>query len=424
MSEISATAEPAEEPRDAAPPPDTRNAGPEAVVQEPAAPAVRPTAKAARKPRTPKARPVPKRAVGGSATVAPDDSGDPAPASGTAEPAAARSVPSARSGPVPSPRPVLPARRLHTVLLRDGAALHVVEYGPADAGLTVVLAHGWTLTHGSWAVPAQALADAGVRVVTYDQRGHGRSTAGLERPFSIDRLGEDLAELIEATVPTGPIVLGGHSMGGMTIMALAAARPELFEAGDRVRGVLLCATSAGDLVPVAPHFRWGARLRSRALLRFFALGEQRPQVFARGRKLLPGPQTKAHVRATRRGLFGKNADDAVVQSCAWMVYNTSVEALCGYFPALAAHDKAGRLGALASVPVRIVVGERDKLTPVGHSKRLAAELAHAELDIEPGCGHMVLTERPETVAAPLRDLCRAAAGPRPPAPAPEPAPAG
>ncbi|MGR7003022.1 alpha/beta fold hydrolase [Yinghuangia aomiensis] len=321
-------------------------------------------------------------------------------------------------------RPVLPSRRLHTVLLRDGAALNVVEYGPANADVTVVLAHGWTLTHGSWAVPAQALADAGVRVVTYDQRGHGRSTAGLERPFSVDRLGEDLAELIEATVPTGPIVLGGHSMGGMTIMALAAARPELFETGDRVRGVLLCATSAGDLVPVAPHFRWGARLRSRAMLRFFAWGEQRPQAFARGRKLLPGPQTKAHVRATRRGLFGKNADDAVVQSCAWMVYNTPVDALCGFFPALAAHDKAGRLGALASVPVRIVVGDRDKLTPVGHSKRLAAELAHAELDIEPGCGHMVLTERPETVAAPLRDLCRAAAGPESPAPVPEPASAG
>ncbi|MEU8132897.1 alpha/beta fold hydrolase [Streptodolium elevatio] len=361
-----------------------------------------PAKKAARavgrsKPR--KAVPVPKTARG-AADVTPLAEKAVAVAPGTPE------IPAARTPASPAP-----VRRIRVVLARDGAALHVVEYGASDAAVTVVLAHGWTLTHGAWTAPARALAEdpgASVRVVTYDQRGHGRSSSGLARPFSVDQLAEDLVDILDATAPTGPVVLGGHSMGGMTIMALAAAHPELF--GERVAGVLLVGTSGGDLVPQAPPFPLRDRLRGRAGMRFFAFGERRPSAFARGRRLLPGPQTKAHLRAVRRGLFGPGADEAAVRSCAWMIYNTSAEAVCGYFPALAAHDQSGQLAALSSVPVRIVVGDLDKLTPVGHSKRLAAELAHAELTVETGCGHMVLTERPASVTTPLRDLCRAAVG--------------
>ena len=56
------------------------------------------------------------------------------------------------------------------------------------------------------------------------------------------------ARVIEATAPTGPLVLVGHSMGGMTIMALADQHPELF--GDRVVGVALVSTSPGKLAEV------------------------------------------------------------------------------------------------------------------------------------------------------------------------------
>lgn len=384
-----------------------------ARAAEPANP-VEPAKKARPRPagrsKAKKAAPVPKIARGAqSATPLAEGAVAPAPAPAPAVPAPA--VPAARTAPAAAGGPA-PVRRIRVVLARDGAALHVVEYGAPDAAVTVVLAHGWTLTHGAWAAPARALteeAGASVRVVTYDQRGHGRSSSGLSRPFSVEGLAEDLVDVLDATVPSGPVVLGGHSMGGMTIMALAAARPELF--GERVAGVLLVGTSGGDLVPLAPPFPLRDRLRGRAGMRFFALGERRPSAFARGRRLLPGPQTKAHLRAVRRGLFGPGADEAVVRSCAWMIYNTSAEAVCGFFPALAAHDKSGQLAALSSVPVRIVVGDLDKLTPVGHSKRLAAELAHADLRIESGCGHMVLTERPESVTAPLRELCRAAADP-------------
>jgi pimeloyl-ACP methyl ester carboxylesterase len=81
-------------------------------------------------------------------------------------------------------------------------------------------------------------------VVSWDQRGHGRSGYG-PGSASIERLGRDLRAVLDHIAPEGPVVLAGHSMGGMTIMALAAEHPELF--GEYVVGVVLVATSAGPV---------------------------------------------------------------------------------------------------------------------------------------------------------------------------------
>jgi len=99
------------------------------------------------------------------------------------------------------------------------------------------------------ALPAPAnlakMINPRVRLVLYDQRSHGRSGKATAESSTIEQLGRDLDAVLRALVPDGPIVLAGHSMGGMTIMALAEQRPELFL--DRVRGVALIGTSAGDV---------------------------------------------------------------------------------------------------------------------------------------------------------------------------------
>ena len=64
-------------------------------------------------------------------------------------------------------------------------------------------------------------------------------------PVTIDQLGRDLKAVIDAAVPEGPLVLVGHSMGGMTVMALADQYPELIR--DRVVGVAFVGTSSGRL---------------------------------------------------------------------------------------------------------------------------------------------------------------------------------
>src|SRR3954467_5218878 len=148
--------------------------------------------------------------------------------------------------PVPTGPPPPGSR---TVRTDDGIDLHVEVDGDEDAPLTVVLSHGFTARLAEWEIQRAALRRR-ARLVLWDQRGHGRSSWTRLTEATVDRTGRDLGEILDATAPAGPVGLAGHSLGGMSIMALARQRPELF--GDRVVGVLLLATSAGGLVETGP----------------------------------------------------------------------------------------------------------------------------------------------------------------------------
>ena len=293
-------------------------------------------------------------------------------------------------------------RRTVAVPTPDGARLHATVEGRGTAPVTVVLAHGWTLAQAAWDDVATELAAdvaAGrLRLVRYDQRGHGRSTWGTAEPVSIDLLGADLAAVLDACAPTGPVVLGGHSMGGMTIMCLAAARPELF--GGRVRGAALVDTSAGDL-----HRLSGLLARLQPGLTTAALAGAR--VVERLRRLSP-PSSARHQRMVRGLLYGDDATPGMVVAGAEIIAAAPVRTFVVFYGALTEHDKRDGLAALTRVPVEVLVGAQDRLTPVRHSEQLSAALPGAVLHVEPGCGHMLPQERPALVAAALRRLAERA----------------
>jgi len=138
-----------------------------------------------------------------------------------------------------------PPQGSRTVTTDDGVPLHVEVDGDPDAAVTVVFSHGFTARLAEWDLQRAAVRGR-ARLVLWDQRGHGRSGWTRLTEATIDRTGRDLGEVLDATTPSGPVVLAGHSMGGMSILALARQRPELF--GGRVAGVFLLATSAGGLV--------------------------------------------------------------------------------------------------------------------------------------------------------------------------------
>src|SRR4029450_2230860 len=124
-----------------------------------------------------------------------------------------------------------------------GVDLDVALHGAADADRTVVFVHGYALNQDAWHYQRRDLTDLG-RMVFLDQRGHGRSMRGRPERSTIDQLGEDLYRVIDAVAGDGsPVVLVGHSMGGMTVLALADLHPELF--GDRIVAVPLLATAPG-----------------------------------------------------------------------------------------------------------------------------------------------------------------------------------
>lgn len=291
----------------------------------------------------------------------------------------------------------LPTARTRTVDAGKGVSLHVAEYGDPAAEVTVVLAHGWTLSSELWRRQVRDLADS-ARVVVYDHRGHGRSGSGSLDACTLEQLGTDLGAVLDAAVPTGPLLLVGHSMGGMAVMHLAACRPELFR--DRVRGVALVSTSVGELRDLDLGLPRPLSTALRLVGGRAVAGLGRVERLAERTAGLPAPMWLA----LRHLNFGPDAPARLVDEMARTVQGTSVGTICAFYAGLLAHDGTPGLAALRSVPTVVLVGEHDRLTPVSHARSLAAALPDSRLVVVPGAGHMLIQERPEAVSRELRTL--------------------
>lgn len=277
----------------------------------------------------------------------------------------------------------LPDGAERIVTTDDGAELVVFEAGPRK-GPVVVLPHCWTGTKEIWAPVARRLVAAGHRVVLYDQRGHARSTLG-SGPMDLDRLAEDLLAVL-ATVKGGDLVLAGHSMGGMTIQALATNHPEVIR--DRVRGVALVATATRSfpgLAPRVPAAVFGAVVGQRA-----SKGIERRGL------------------AVTRGSVGQRAHRAHVQATHDAFVATPGAVRAGFLVAMARMDYRAGLAGLG-VPTTIMVGTSDRLTPVARARELHAGIAGSELIVLPRLGHMLPLEAPEEVADVIGKLTLTAA---------------
>jgi len=253
----------------------------------------------------------------------------------------------------------------------DGAVLDGVVAGPPDGPL-VVLSHCWTGTRATWEPVAARLVERGCRVVLYDQRGHGTSTGGTAPP-TVDGLGEDLAAVLEA-VDARHAVLVGHSMGGMTVLALAVNRPDVVAA--RV-GALVLAGTAGFGVAAGPLA---------APVRFLS-GNRGVDRLMAGRL---GPPLS-------RGAVGRHPRQAHVVATrdAWLSLPPGVRRQ--FLVALQAMDFRAGLGKIG-VPTTVVVGSRDLLTPPRLGRGIAAVVPGARLVEVPGAGHMLPYEEPDLLA--------------------------
>ncbi|MFD5077577.1 alpha/beta fold hydrolase [Streptomyces sp. NPDC058371] len=274
----------------------------------------------------------------------------------------------------------------------------------APAPVTVVFSHGYCLNQDSWHFQRAALRGV-VRTVHWDQRSHGRSGRGVdqvehETPVTIDQLGQDLKAVIDAAVPEGPIVLVGHSMGGMTMMAFADQYPELIR--DRVVAVALVGTSSGRLgevnfgLPVA-----GVNAVRRVLPGVLkALGQQAALV-ERGRR------ATADLFAgiiKRYSFASRDVDPAVERFAERMIEGTPIDVVAEFYPAFTEHDKTEALVHFTGMPVLVLAGVKDLVTPSEHSEAIADLLPDAELVLVPDAGHLVILEHPEVVIDRLADL--------------------
>ena len=286
-----------------------------------------------------------------------------------------------------------------TVTADDGVALHAEIAGDPNAPVTVVLCHGYALSSASWCFQTPELAQH-ARVVTWDQRGHGRSQRGPAAHATVDQLGRDLRAVLDQTASHGPVVLVGHSMGGMTIMALAEQHPELF--GTRVAAVALLATSAepvlGDLGLPRHGMRalhWVAPWALAVLHRVSRLGGPRAAVL----RELTGALVPGHA-------FASDVPSHVADFLLDLIEATPLDVLADFFPQFRLHDKVEALTALHRVECLVVAGSDDVVTPPEHSKAIARAVPGADLVVLPDAGHAFPLEHPAQVNAHLVALLR------------------
>jgi pimeloyl-ACP methyl ester carboxylesterase len=307
------------------------------------------------------------------------------------------------------------ADRTALVQADDGVLLAVEEVGPRDAPLTVVFVHGYALSMASWTFQRVALgaelATANghrpqARLVFYDQRGHGSSGRGPAEHATVEQLARDLDAVLRARAPHGPVVLVGHSMGGMTIMGLAELRPELFT--TRVVGAALVSTSSGNLAELSFGLPEAlTRVRAAVLPLAAWTMRHRPRFAERTRRIAADVVSAV---TWSLSFSSTDVDPRLGGYVDAMIAGTPVDVIAEFYPALAGMDETGALQPLRTVPVLVLTGDKDKMIPKEHSDLLVEGLGGPREGVEyvvvPDAGHLVPLEKPDEVTAALARLLR------------------
>lgn len=289
-----------------------------------------------------------------------------------------------------------PTGRTLEVTSADGTRLHAEVFG--GDGPTVVLAHGWTESLVFWIYQIRALSQRGLRVVAYDLRGHGDSEPGAGGDYSIERFGEDVEAVLAAAVPPGQrAVVAGHSLGAMAIAAWA----EHHDVERRVGAAALINTGFGDLI--AQQLLIPVPGVAQAINRTVAV-----HGFLGTRAPLPRFSTPLTASMIRYIAFGPAATPAQVAFFERMLIACPPDVRASVGIALSEvelHDALPRL----TVPTTVIGGEKDRLTPPAHARRIAEMLPQLlRLIVLPETGHMSPLERPDAVSDALLELAEIA----------------
>lgn len=243
--------------------------------------------------------------------------------------------------------------------------MHYEVHGEALGGGTVLLSSGLGGAGAFWAPQLDALRRR-CRVVTYDQRGTGRSAGPLPDPYSIGAMADDVVEILDE-LGVARCHFVGHALGGLVGLDLALRRP------DRIGSlVLVNAWARGDA-----HTRRCFDVR-RDLLR---LG---PEAYVRAQPLFLYPAPWMAQNAQR---LAREHEHAVA-------HFQGTETLLRRIAALLAFDVADRLGGIAC-PTLVTASRDDLLVPWTASEALAAGIPGARLWVAAEGGHGFTVTEPE-----------------------------
>jgi pimeloyl-ACP methyl ester carboxylesterase len=277
------------------------------------------------------------------------------------------------------------------VTTTEGVPLSVRDWGPRSADHTVVLLHGFCLNKESWNIQvAQLIRRWGnnIRIISYDHRGHGDSGSASMHTYRIDRLADDLAEVLVALGITGSLTLVGHSMGGMT--ALAYLGLPIRRRPIEPESLVLVATAAGNL---GSH-GFGRLLSTPMTSMLYHLVHHMPRTgIDEVIQFLARPVSAA---LTRHGGYGDVAPKSLVEMSATAINATPSTTKVGFLRGLKEYDCSETLSVITA-KTTIISGGADKLTPMRHARELADGIPGATHIHRPTAGHTLLHEVPQVV---------------------------
>jgi pimeloyl-ACP methyl ester carboxylesterase len=295
-----------------------------------------------------------------------------------------------------APRPAQPWTLEHLVS-PTGSQLRLASKGPETAP-TVVLTHGWGLDHTIWDTLSEALSDR-FRVVAWDLPGLGGSKPPRGAEIGLDLFARDLAAILDGT--EGPVVLVGHSIGGMILQTLVRDHAAALE---KVKGLVLLNTTYTNplrtmaLSPLAQALRRPVLEPSLWLTILLAPLAQ----LSAWQSYLSG---SAHL-ANRVGFASKVTRSQLEQTTLLTTRNSQAASARGNL-AMFQWDATDAL-ARAHTPVLIVGGQQDLVTKPGASQVMAATTPGATLRLIDHANHMGFLEHLDAYAPEIEAFCERA----------------
>jgi len=245
---------------------------------------------------------------------------------------------------------------------RARLAVHLHGKGPL-----AVLIHGYPLDHSMWLDLCQSSLAERRQLAAIDLRGHGDSPWAGDAVHAMELLADDVAAVIR-TLADDAVDVAALSMGGYVALALCERHAAL------VRSLVLVDTRAGADSPAG---RQGRQAAMAGVLRH-------------GRRWLAEQMLPK--------LVATGADALVQARVQSMIESTPVETVLADLRGMMQRPDRRELLSQLQLPVLVVVGEHDAITPVAEAKAIAAAVTGARLLVVPGAGHMVPMEAPSAFA--------------------------